>query len=262
MSKETILSFLIEHSQQKIGLAKSMYGSCIRKINKVKSNYRLIMSAYFARALEIFESILLLVQNNRITDAGVLLRNLANLIINLGYIDKRRDERSTLFLYDLVTQHRKLYEKSKIFFYYIGKSRQVDYFIDYYRNEENRFHKIIKKNYPNAKPWDKVGIKERAKAYPELENIYNLIYADLSRYEHHDFSAMRGYVNPNTYDPIIKTEPRRHSPVLNYEHILELANGIVGIVMELFNGEFQLKWKNKILEMTHNFMDTTGLKPT
>lgn len=262
MENNKLLTSLIDHSKEKIKLAKSLHGSCVRKNNKVKSKYRLIVSSYFSRAFELFESILFLVENDRIADAGVLLRSLANLIVNLGYIDKKKEERATLFLYDLATQHRKLYEKSKDFFYYIGKSRQVDYFIDYYRNEEKRFHKIIKKNYPNAKPWDKVGIKERSKAYPELVNIYNLIYADLSRYEHHDFSAMRGYVNPNTYDPIIKTGPRKHSPILNHEHVLELANSIFGFVMEFFNGEFQLKWRPKIDEMTHNFMVMTGLKPT
>ena len=90
MSYKKYLAFLYKYSEKIIELAHSMYSSCIRKKNKRRTNYRLVLSSYLARAFEIFESILLLVRDNRITDAGVLLRSLTNLLINLRYIEKDR----------------------------------------------------------------------------------------------------------------------------------------------------------------------------
>lgn len=257
-----LLTSLIEHSEEKIELAKSLYESCVRKRNKVKSNFRLILSSYFSRPLEIFETILLLVQNDRITDAGVLLRSFSNLIINLGYIMKKQEERATMLLYDMATQHRKLYEKGKNFYQSIGKWHITERYYNFYKNQEKKYEKIIQRDYPNAKPWDKVKIYEKAKTYHELQLVYDLVDADLSRYEHHDFSSMRDYVDTTTCNPILKTKGKRHSPVLYHERILMLANIIFGMVMEFFNGEYQLNWKNKIDEMTQGFMALTGVSPS
>lgn len=72
MSDEQLIAFLYEYSEKIIELARSMRGSCVRKMNKRRTNYRLVLFSNFARAFEIFESILLLVRDDRITDAGVL----------------------------------------------------------------------------------------------------------------------------------------------------------------------------------------------
>jgi hypothetical protein len=250
---------MIEHSMGLLRLGNSVNDSCLRKQHKVKSNYRLVLSAYFARSIEIFESIILLIKNDRVTDAGVLLRSLANLIINLGYIDKNREERATLLLADGATQHLKLYKKSKSFFNSIGKSREVEGYIRHYENEKNKLSRIIRLKYPHAIPWEDVKIIEKAKANQELQYIYDLLYSDLSRFEHHDFSASRVYVDPNTCNPILKSGAHRHSPVLNHIKILILSNIIFGIVLEFFNGEYQLKWKEKIDEMARKLTVMGGL---
>jgi hypothetical protein len=259
MPNEQLLEFLYRYSEKIIELAHSMHGSCVRKMNKKKTNYRLVLSSYFARAFEISESILLLVRDNRITDAGVLLRSLTNLIINLRYIEKNKEERATLLLFDLATQHRKLYEKSKDFFDSVGKTQQVNRYIQFYRNEEQRLQRIIRRNYPNATPWDKIRISDKAAAQHDMQYVYDLLYTDLSRYEHHDFSAMRSYVNPDTADPIITIGSRRHSPVLNPPNILMITNIIFGIVIELFNDEFRLRWRERITRLTQEFMRNTGV---
>lgn len=252
---------LIEHSDKLLKLARSIYDSCCRKRNKVKSHYRFILSAYFSRAYELFESIILLIRNDRVTDAGVLLRSLSNLLINLGYVDKARKERATLLLFDFATQHLKLYKKSKKYFDSIGKSAQVDSYIQHYEKEKNKLDKILKTKYPNSKPWDEIRISERAQASQNLQYIYNLLYADLSRFEHHDFSAVITYVNPDTCDPILKTGAHRHSSVLNQRSILSLSSILFGIVLELFNGEYQLKWKDEIDEMARKLATMEQLTP-
>lgn len=259
MTDEQLLSYLTNYSERIVELARSMHGSCVRKINKRKTNYRLVLSSYFSRAFEIFESILNLVRNDRITDAGVLLRSLCNLMINLGYIDRNKEERATLLLFDSATQHKKLYEKSKDFFYSIGKAQQVNRYIQHYSNEEQRLQQIVRQRYPNATPWHRIRISERASANRDLQYIYDLLYSDLSRYEHHDFSAMRSYVNPETLNPTITTGPRRHSPVLNHKNIFMLSSILFGIVLEFFNDEYRLNWREKITELTQDFMGNTGV---
>jgi hypothetical protein len=184
------------------------------------------------------------------------------LIINLGYIDKSREERATLLLFDFATQHLKLYKKSKSFFDYIGKSTEVDSYIMHYEKEKNKLYKVIKIKYPNSKPWDEIRISERAQANQDLQYIYNLLYADLSRFEHHDFSASRAYADPDTCNPILKSGAHRHSPVLNHKSILLLSNIIYGIVLEFFDGEYKLKWKAKIDEMAKELAIMEGLVPT
>jgi len=253
--------FYAGYTDQNIKLARSIYESCIRKRNKVKTNYRTVISAFFSRGLEILESILLLVLNDRITDAGVLLRSLANLIINLGYIEKEKEKRSILFLCDAATQHRKLYEKSRILFSAPGEAKVADSYILHYKKEEIKMQNIIDNKYPNSTPWQNIKIAERAKAIPQNQYLYDLLYADLSRFEHHDFSAMRAYVDPNTCNPIIKTGSHRHSPVLNREGILMMSNIILGMIMESFNGEYQLKWKDKIDEMARKLATKEQLTP-
>jgi hypothetical protein len=190
------------------------------------------------------------------------LRSLSNLLINLGYIDKSREERATLLLFDFATQHLKLYRKSKSFFDSIGKSAEVDSYIQHYEKEKNKLDKMIKTKYPNSKPWDEIRISERAQANQELQYIYNLLYADLSRFEHHDFTAARAYVDPDTCDPIIKAGAHRHSPVLNHRNILLLSNIMFGIVLEFFNGEYQLKWKQEIDAMARKLANMENLTPS
>lgn len=259
MSDKQLMDDLFLHSNKMIELAKQMHDSCLRKRNKVKTNYRHALSAFFSRSLEIFKSIIILVDKDRITDAGVLLRSLTNLLINLGYIDRNKEERATLMLYDLATQHRILYEKGKPFFDSWGKSQEVNRYIQHYKNEEMQLKQIIQSKYPNAKPWHKVKIIERAAAHTDLQLIYSTIYADLSRFEHHDFSALRTYVNPNTSDPILVSGPQRHSPLLNPENILMSAILMLGIILEFFNAEFQLNLINRIKELTQEFTQKIGL---
>jgi hypothetical protein len=240
---------LIDHSNKMIGLANELYGSCSRKRNKVKSHYRFILSAYFARSLELFESIILLIQDNRVTDAGVLLRSFSNLIMNLVYIDKDKEERATLLLFDYATQQLKLYKKSKEFANSIGKSQEADRHIQQYEREKSKLRKIIQAKYPGVMPWDKITILDKSKVNQEMQYIYDLIYADLSRFEHHDFTASHAYVDPDTCDPILKSGAHRTSPIMNQASILYFANNFLGIVMEFFNIEYKLSWKPKIDEM-------------
>jgi hypothetical protein len=245
---------LIQHSNEMIELAHNIYDSCTRKRNKVKSHYRFILSAYFARSLELFESIILLIQNNRVTDAGVLLRSFSNLIMNLVYIDKDKEKRATLLLFDYATQQLKLYKKSKEFADSIGKSQEAARYIQHYEREKNKLSRLIQEKYPGVQPWDKITILDKAKVNQEMQYIYDLIYADLSRFEHHDFTASYAYVDPDTCNPILKLGAHRTSPLMNQTKIICFANNFLGIVVEFFNIEYKLNWKVKIDEMLHELL--------
>ena len=70
-----LLGFLYNYSDKIIELGRSMHGSCVRKMNKRKTNYRLVLSSYFARAFEIFESVLLLVKQDIITLPDLSISN-------------------------------------------------------------------------------------------------------------------------------------------------------------------------------------------
>lgn len=261
MTEENMGVKLFEHAEKIRDLALSMHKSCLRKQNKVLTNYRQVLSALFSRSLELFDSILILVREDRIVDAGLLLRSLTNLLINLGYIDRNKEERATLMLFDLATQHKRLYMKLKEYPSSPANQRKVDHYLQHYTAQETLLKEEIERRYPDTTPWHKVRIIDRAAANSDLQDIYNTIYADLSRFEHHDFSALRAYVNPDTCNPVITTGPKRHSPLLNHESILESTIPMVGIIMEFFNSEYQLKWHPKIVELNRIFMDMTGLIP-
>jgi hypothetical protein len=69
-------------------------------------------------------------------------------------------------------------------------------------------------------------------------------------------------VDPDTCDPIIKAGAHRHSPVLNHRNILLLSNIMFGIVLEFFNGEYQLKWKQEIDAMARKLANMENLTPS
>ena len=107
----------------------------------------------------------------------------------------------------------------------------------------------MKEEYPQAKPWEKIHISEKANVNQEIQYIYHLLYADLSRYEHYDFSAAIEYVNPASCNPILRISAHSRSPALNHRAILMFSCILFGIVLEFFDREYQLKMNNRIDEM-------------
>jgi len=240
---------LFSHSEEMLKLAESLYDACRRKTNKVKSRYRMVLSAYFSRAHELFESILLLVREDRITDAGVLLRSLSNLLININYIAEKKEERATLFIQDAVRIDLKFLTDNRDFFDPIWTAAEVDVKIKYLNDQKTEIDDIVKKEYPNAQPLPR-HILDRAGVCKEMKYNYSLVYADLSRFEHHDFSGSSAYVDADTCNPVMGADVRVHSAILGHSAILFFANTLFGMIFEFFNEEYQLKWDDRIHDLS------------
>ncbi len=112
------LNRLIETSHEMIDVAYGMIQSCHLKKKKVFSESRFVVSFFLRRALEIFESFLILIKENRIIDSAVLLRSLCDMGISLGYIfaknidDKEKEIRASKYLLEGNWQQLNLIEKS------------------------------------------------------------------------------------------------------------------------------------------------------
>ncbi len=246
------LHFFINHSNKLLDLAQKVYNSCLLKRNKRKSYFRIVISAGFSRAYILFESILILVKNNRVIDAGILLRSFYNLFVNLCYIkesEEEKEERAILFLYDRTIKLLNLYKKRKQLYYSIGEKSRIDKWINFYEEEKKELEIMLREKNINLKPWNKISIYEKVKSIEKLAETYNLLYADLSRFEHHDFSSLEAFVDLNTCDPVLNPHIEDVSPVLKPELIIWLSNVMFGTIVRDFNEEYQLRWQKKIDEI-------------
>ena len=110
------LDQLIETSNKMIDIAKGMIQSCHLKKNKVYSDSRFVVAFFLRRSLEIFESFLILVKENRIIDSAVLLRSFMDMGINLGFIfakdieEREKEIRASKYLLEGNWQQLKLTE--------------------------------------------------------------------------------------------------------------------------------------------------------
>jgi hypothetical protein len=248
-SQDSRIEELFKHSEEMLRLAGSLYDACRRKENKVRSKYRMVLSAYFSRAHELYESILLLVRANRITDAGVLLRSLSNLIINLNYFAEKKEERATLFIQDAVRIELRFLTNNRDFFDPIWTAKEVDAKIKDLNDQKAEIDDMVNRDYPNAQALPR-HILDRAIIDKEMKHNYSLVYADLSRFEHSDFSGSMAYVDADTCNPIMRSGVKVHSAILNHRAILFLANTFLGMLFEFFNEEFQLNWKTQVHDLS------------
>jgi len=249
------LNQLIKTSYEFVDIAKNMIQSCHLKKNKVYSDSRFVVAFFLRRSLEIFESFLILVKENRIIDSAVLLRSLLDMGINLGYIFakdiKERDKeiRASKYLLEGNWHQLKLTECN------IEEVKEFYKDIELRRDELIKQIKIIeshmKKKY-GIKKWKRLpSIKQRAKLsnYKILERAYKQSYLDLSSIEHHNVLFGQHYVDSDKCEPIVEINHLKHFPQFEPSVNLYLFRMVFIEILNAFNDAFQLKWEEKLLEM-------------
>jgi hypothetical protein len=90
-------------------------------------------------------------------------------------------------------------------------------------------------------------IYDRAKEVGgEALNYYNHIYAYYSNVEHHNYMFGQAYVDIAKCEPLEKPEAIDKSSYFRPELILIMFRSLFHIILQGFNIEFRLKWKDKL----------------
>lgn len=248
------LGKLILTSNKMIDIAKSMIRACQLKKNKVTSPPRFVVSFFLRRGLELFESFLILIKENRIIDSALLLRSLLEVGINLGYIFAKdiykteKEIRTCRYLLDADRQCLRLLKKN------LDGFRMFDNKIEARRDElQTNIEKMeatLKEIY-NEVEWKFPSIEQRAiqsKDEP-LQNIYNQSYSNLCDIEHHSTRFGEHYVDSKEYEPILEVNHLKYYPQFNSSVSLFLFRAVFIEILNIFNQEFRLNRETQISEL-------------
>ena len=248
------LDKLIKTSYRLLEITRKMLQSCQLKRNKVYSDRRFIISFFFRRAWQLYESFLMLIKENRLIDSLILLRSFCEMGINLGYIfsDKiDNDEKNIRALkYMLNGDEAQL----KIINANLEDFKEIDSKIedrrDKLKQDIKKIKKILKKKY-GLENWDLPSLDQRAteSGFDIIKKIYNQIYRYTSNIEHHNIFFGRDYVNKNRCEPRESLEKFSQLPHLKPPVILYLFRIIYIEVLGAFNDEFKLNWEKKLSEI-------------
>jgi len=239
---------LFELSSEFLKVANEMHQSCLRKENKVYSDSRYIISFYFRRAIEMFESFIVLTKEQRLTDSAVLLRSFWELGINTGFIYHKRKNKELNSLRYLLDEHT---VQKKIINANLQEFKETDDEIEQKRDEiiEDTFRvkRELCKKYCEQ-DWKLPGIEERAKksGLLVLYKAYNQVYRYLSNIEHHNIFFGKNYVDEKNCEPLKKL---KENPLLAPDLNLIMFQSIFLEILKKFNEEFQLSWKDKLSEL-------------
>jgi hypothetical protein len=195
-----------------------------------------------------FESFLILLKADRKVDCVILLRSLCNMTIDFGYIldedEKAREVKAIKYLLAGDKEQKRLLE------------RNIDEFRKYYPDLDPRLsvlafnistmENILTKKFGLAN-WSLPNIFERAtEVGGEALNYYNHIYAYYSNVEHHNYMFGQAYVDIAKCEPLEKPEAIDKSSYFRPELILIMFRSLFHIILQGFNIEFRLKWKDKL----------------
>ncbi len=249
------LNQLIKTSHEMIEIAKGMIQSCHLKKNKVYSESRFVVAFFLRRPLEMFESFLILVKENRIIDSAVLLRSLMDMGINLGYIfakdieEKEKEIRASKYMiegnYHQLNLTESNIEEVKKF------NKKIEARRDDLKEQINFIKKEMKKKF-RVRKWKRLpSLKQRAEMskYEILNRAYNQSYIDLSSIEHHNILFGQEYVDSENCEPFKEINHLKHFPQFKPSISLFLFRAIFIEILSAFNDAFQLKWGERISEI-------------
>lgn len=248
---------LIVSSNRMIELAKSMLRSCQSKKEKVHSESRYVISFFLRRSWEMFESLIILIKEERIIDSALLIRSQLEMGFTLGYIfardiDENENEiRALIFHLDGNRQQLKLVNSN------------LDGFKEFDPNIETRRDELIKQIEELASrlrdrykrvDWIFPIIEERAKLSGSvvLKSAYNQSYRDLSNIEHHSMLFGEHYVNNEECEPIEQVAHLKYYPHLKPAVSIFLFRIVFIEILNVFNQVFRLNWIKKIDEIRRN----------
>lgn len=245
---------LVETSYDLIAIAKGMQESCHIKKKKVYSHSRYIISFFFRRAWEMFESFLILIKENKIIDSALLLRSILEMGMSLGYIfaddiDENENEiRAIEYILNGDKQQVKLINCN------LEGFKEFDAKIETRRDELNKQIKtmedVLKKKYDKEK-WKLPSIEKRALLSKSqvLKMAYDQSYRDLSNIEHHNMLFGKHYVDGNECEPIEEINHLKHYSQLKPSVSLFLFRIVFIEILGVFNQVFQLNWNKQLAKV-------------
>jgi hypothetical protein len=243
-----ILVIIIRTSNQFIKVAKEMVQSCTLKKNKRQTYSRYVISFFFRRALEMFESFILLIQEDKLADSAILFRSFMEMGISTGFIfdfNEKKEMNALKYILNGSKSQKKILEENIDSLNEIGIEVQhrLEEINEQIKNEIIRF----KADFPNEKP-ALPSIEKRAEdsGSEVLKKAYDQLYRYFSNIEHHNTWFGRDYVDENECSP--EEEIRREfgfAPELN----LWTFRSIFLVIMKFFNNEFLLGWRKKISQL-------------
>lgn len=241
------LDELYEACNKLIELAEKMLESCCLKKEKVKSYGRIIVSFYFRRSWEMFESFIILIRTGRLVDAALLLRSLCDMTINLGYMTADPNRKKIRAMRLMLEGNR---AQLKLINTNLKGFKELDSKIEARRNELKEDLEKIEAEWKieyQEENWELPTIEQRAqKAGAVVFNYYNLVYRPYSNIEHHNIFFGQDYVDEEKCEPIGKLEKITKSPVFRPDITLYMFKGLFSVILSKFNKEFQLKWGDEI----------------
>ncbi len=245
---------LIVTSEKMIGVAKRMVRACQLKKGKVFSHSRFIISFFLIRALELFESFLTLIKQNRIVDIAVLLRSLLEMGISLGYIfaknanETENEKRAIRYRLGGARQQLKLINSNLEGFKKFD--RKIEARRDDIKTRITEMETILIDKY-GEKNWNLPCIEERAKSSKSevLKSIYDQSYRDLSDIEHHGMLFGDHYVDSMECEPIEEPNHLKYYSQLRPEVSLYLFRIVIIEILSIFNQEFRLKWEGQLADL-------------
>jgi hypothetical protein len=238
---DEFLDQMIATAYEFIESAKKMMESCRLKDKKHHSDSRLVISFYIKRAVELSESFLILLKDNRLADSAVLLRSFWEMGINTDFIfsdQKKKEVNAIKFLLNeyrgkinILKYNRKEFEATginveeelaKITAEY---EKMKDFFSIKYKTDDWNWPKIFRRAM-DSKSW-------------VIQQAYNQVYAYTCNIEHHDISFGKNYVDVEVCQPF---KDIKMVSLLRPDVNLFMCRSILLVIMSTFNEEFSLKW--------------------
>jgi len=248
-SKSNKINKLVDTCNELIELVKQMLQDCQSKEQKVPSPYRGIVSFYFRRSWEMFESFIILIKNNRLVDATLLLRSLCNMFIDLVYISVDPTTKELKLLkYMLEIKRNQLTLINANLDNLKASNNNIELKRDELNTDIKKIEAELKSKYPKEKSWELLPMADRArKAGTTPFMLYNRAYRYYSNVEHHNVLFGQDYVDEDKCEPVSHPEEEiKKITIFQPEVILHLFSQLYIVILKEFNEEFQLKYNDEI----------------
>lgn len=241
------LKIMIGTAYEFLDTAKKMMDSCRNKENKRCSECRLVIAFFCRRAVEIAESFLILIKEDRLPDALLLLRSFWEMGINTDYIfsdPKKKEINSIKYLLNEYRSTIKMLKNNREEF--LSDGLDVDARLaEIQKKEASAMRRLAEEYKEEDISWPR-RISDRARNSKSwvIKQAYYMAYAYASNIEHHDMSFGKEYLDVDRCEPL-KDIPT--SILLRPDVNLFMCRSILLVVMKTFNDEFDLKW-GKVIE--------------
>ncbi len=232
-----------------LDFAERMYQKCAKRNRKTKTFYRIILSFFFARSWEMFHSLIVLIKEERVVDAAILLRSLCNMAIDLAYITRDIKRKEIEAIKYCIQGDR---AQINIINANLKDFKGFDSNIELRKQKLEKNVKNLKKhfaeNYPGESSWDYPRwISKRAEeAGGYIFMAYNLVYRLFSNIEHHNMFFGQDYVDTGKSEPILFPEKIKKSDLYRPEFLLYFFEWIFLMILKCFNWEYRLKLREEI----------------